>query len=233
VIIRENDEVNDQPEEVVLDHLHATAFQGHSLGYSILGPLENIRTISQADLREYISTNYTAPRIVLAAAGGIEHEEVVDIAEKYFGHLSGEHNAQDMTPAGFVGSEIRARNDALPHLHVGLAVEGCGWTNPDYFPLMVRFSSSSALGPSSTPYTCTQSPPTCIPWLWRSIVIRLTEGRARPLADDGAVSSGCVDACRKLGPVVHRWCQHVVEACTAVRRVRPGDQVPIVPHCVL
>lgn len=42
-----------------------------------------------------------------------------------------------MTPAGFVGSEIRARDDDKPYLHLGMAVEGCGWTNPDYFPLMV------------------------------------------------------------------------------------------------
>mmetsp|Transcript_31159 Transcript_31159/g.81705 ORF Transcript_31159/g.81705 Transcript_31159/m.81705 type:complete len:456 (+) Transcript_31159:35-1402(+) len=137
VIIRENDEVNDQPEEVVLDHLHATAFQGHSLGYTILGPVDNIKSITQADLRDYITTNYTAPRIVLAAAGGIEHEEVVAIADKYFGSLSGEHNAQNTDKPSFVGSEIRARDDSMDELHVGLAVEGCGWNNPDYFPLML------------------------------------------------------------------------------------------------
>lgn len=137
VILRENDEVNEEPEEVVIDHLHATAFQGHSLGFSILGPVDNIKSISQKDLRDYITTNYTAPRIVLAAAGGVEHDAVVEIASKYFGHLPAEHNAQDMSPAGFVGSEIRARDDSMPHLHLGLAVEGCGLTNPDFFPLMV------------------------------------------------------------------------------------------------
>jgi len=136
-ILREMEEVNDEPEEVVLDYLHATAFQGHTLGYTILGPEENIKAITQKDLRDYIDYNYTAPRLVLAAAGGIEHEEVVGIAEKYFGGLSSDHNAQDSPPAAFVGSEIRARNDSLPELHLGIAVEGCGWTNPDYFPMMV------------------------------------------------------------------------------------------------
>ena len=44
VTLREMQEVNDQPEEVVLDYLHATAYKGSSLGYTILGPAENLAT---------------------------------------------------------------------------------------------------------------------------------------------------------------------------------------------
>ena len=44
VTLREMQEVNDQPEEVVLDYLHATAHQGSSLGCTILGPAENLAT---------------------------------------------------------------------------------------------------------------------------------------------------------------------------------------------
>jgi processing peptidase subunit beta len=45
VILREMQEVNDIPEEVVLDYLHSTAYQGTSLGYTILGPEENIKCV--------------------------------------------------------------------------------------------------------------------------------------------------------------------------------------------
>ena len=45
VILREMEEVNKQQEELVLDHLHATAFQGTGLGRTILGPEENIRSL--------------------------------------------------------------------------------------------------------------------------------------------------------------------------------------------
>lgn len=120
MIIRENDEVNDQPEEVVLDHLHATAFQGHSLGYSILGPLENIKTITKKDLRDYIDKNYTAPRIVLAAAGGIEHEAVVDIAEKCV-RLHVAHATCCLIPCFvhcLVASFLPATSSAIHFVHV-------------------------------------------------------------------------------------------------------------------
>ena len=38
----------------------------------------------------------------------------------------------------YTGSDVRVRDDTMPLAHVAIAVEGCGWTNPDNIPLMVR-----------------------------------------------------------------------------------------------
>ena len=54
VILREQEEVEKQAEEVVFDHLHEVAFQGQALGRTILGPRENILSISRDDLTNYI-----------------------------------------------------------------------------------------------------------------------------------------------------------------------------------
>jgi processing peptidase subunit beta len=140
VILREMQEVNDQPEEVVLDYLHATAYQGTSLGYTILGPEENIKSITKADLRSYIDTYYTAPRMVLAASGGVVHEELVEYAEKHFGGLSSELNQPAAIETRYTGSDIRARDDTADAAHIAIAVRGCGHTDPDYYPLMVASS---------------------------------------------------------------------------------------------
>lgn len=137
VILREMQEVNNVPEEVALDYLHATAFQGSSLGYTILGPEENIKSITEKDIRSYIDTYYTAPNIVLAAAGGVDHDELVGIAQEHLGSLSDKNTAPVPDQAGFVGSEIKARDDSAPLASVSLAVEGCSWTSPDFFPMMV------------------------------------------------------------------------------------------------
>ena len=71
VILREMEEVNKQYDEVVLDHLHETAFMGTGLGRTILGPEENIRNLTKADLEGYINTHYTADRFVIAGAGAV------------------------------------------------------------------------------------------------------------------------------------------------------------------
>ncbi|KAF2430044.1 mitochondrial-processing peptidase subunit beta [Tothia fuscella] len=145
VILREQEEVDKQLEEVVFDHLHATAFQGQPLGRTILGPKENIQSIQRDDLESYIKTNYTADRMVLVGAGGVPHNQLVELAEKYFAKLPSAPpsatlaalSAAQKARPDFVGSEVRIRDDTLPTANIAIAVEGVGWKDPDYFTALV------------------------------------------------------------------------------------------------
>lgn len=138
VILREMQEVDTQLDEVVFDHLHAVAFKGTPLGMTILGPAQNVRTISRNDIRNYIDTHYSAPRIVLAAAGGVDHDELVQLAAENFRDLKTSVSEEEkIQPCRYTGCDIRIRNDDMPLAHMAMAVEGVGWTNPDYFALMV------------------------------------------------------------------------------------------------
>lgn len=139
VILREMQEVENNFQEVVFDHLHATAFQGTPLGRTILGPTENIKSINAKDLRDYINTHYKAPRMVLAAAGGVNHDELVKLAEEHFGSLKADYDSEVplVTPCRFTGSEIRVRDDDMRLAHVAISVEGTSWSDADTIPLMV------------------------------------------------------------------------------------------------
>jgi processing peptidase subunit beta len=145
VILREQQEVDKQLEEVVFDHLHSVAFQGQALGRTILGPKANILSIKRDDLSSYIKTNYTADRMVLVGTGGVEHQELVKLAEKHFASLPVSPNPIPLgrlshPKTAFTGSEVRIRDDTMPTAHVAIAVEGVGWSSPDYFPMMVMQS---------------------------------------------------------------------------------------------
>jgi mitochondrial-processing peptidase subunit beta len=145
VILREQEEVDKQLEEVVFDHLHATAFQGQPLGRTILGPKENIQSINRNDLTNYIKTNYTADRMVLVGAGGIPHQQLVDLAEKYFSSMPAYNPNAQAAPSqrgvtskpDFVGSEVRIRDDTMPTANIAIAVEGVSWKDDDYFTALV------------------------------------------------------------------------------------------------
>ncbi|KAJ4407744.1 Mitochondrial-processing peptidase subunit beta [Didymella pomorum] len=145
VILREQEEVDKQLEEVVFDHLHATAYQGQSLGRTILGPKENIESIQRTDLENYIKTNYTADRMVLVGAGGIPHQQLVELAEKHFANLPSEPQdysnkviAQEQkAKPEFIGSEVRLRDDTMGSANIAIAVEGVSWSDPDYFTALV------------------------------------------------------------------------------------------------
>lgn len=49
-----------------IDQLHATAFQHSPLGRPILGPVDNIKNITKADIQKYISEHYAPHRMVLS-----------------------------------------------------------------------------------------------------------------------------------------------------------------------
>lgn len=142
VILRESEEVEKQVEEVVFDHLHATAFQHQPLGRTILGPKQNIRDITRTELTDYIKNNYTADRMVLVGAGGIPHEQLVELAEKHFAGLptSGPQTGaylRSKQKADFMGSDVRVRDDGMPTANIALAVEGVSWNSEDYFTALV------------------------------------------------------------------------------------------------
>lgn len=140
VILREQEEVEKQMEEVVFDHLHATAFQNESLGLTILGPKENIETLTRDDLSAYIKTNYTGERMILVGAGSVDHDALVQLAQDQFGALptvaSVQTSKSAMKKAKFTGAEFRIQNQS-PQAHIAVAVEGASWTSPDYFSLLV------------------------------------------------------------------------------------------------
>ncbi|KAG8384632.1 hypothetical protein BUALT_Bualt04G0138100 [Buddleja alternifolia] len=144
VILREMEEVEGQTEEVIFDHLHATAFQYTPLGRTILGPAENIKIIGKEHIQNYISTHYTAPRMVVAASGAVKHEDIVEQVKKLFTKLSTDPTTtSDLVakePAIFTGSEIRMLDDDIPLAQFAVAFEGASWTDPDSIALMVMQS---------------------------------------------------------------------------------------------
>jgi processing peptidase subunit beta len=99
-------------------------------------------SIKRDDLSSYIKTNYTADRMVLVGSGGVDHQELVKLAEQHFSSLP---VSPSPIPLGrlshpktaFIGSEVRIRDDDMPTANIAIAVEGVGWSSPDYFPMMV------------------------------------------------------------------------------------------------
>ncbi|KAI3968975.1 hypothetical protein MKX01_001452 [Papaver californicum] len=144
VILREMEEVESQNEEVIFDHLHATAFQYSPLGRTILGPAANIKAITKKHLETYITNHYTSPRMVIAAAGNVKHDDIVNQVKKHFTKLSTDPTTTaelaEFEPAIFTGSEVRIIDDDVPLAQFAVAFSGASWTDPDSVALMVMQS---------------------------------------------------------------------------------------------
>ncbi|CAO3679484.1 unnamed protein product [Umbelopsis ramanniana] len=137
-ILKQQQKAANNGEQVVFDHLHATAFQGEGLGRPIAGTPESVQAISRDDLSNFIKNNYAGDRMVLVGAGNVNHEELCKLAEQKFGSLSsGSLSAKLAQKPKFTGSEIRLRDDTLPEAHIALAVEAPSLASPDYYVSLV------------------------------------------------------------------------------------------------
>jgi len=80
--------------------------------------------------------------MVLVGTGGVEHNELVKLAEQHFASLPVSSNPIPLgrgahPKTSFVGSEVRVRDDTMNTANIAIAVEGVGWRSPDYFPMLV------------------------------------------------------------------------------------------------
>ncbi len=125
VILQEIGQTFDTPDDVIFDWLQEASYPGQPLGRSILGPSERVRNFTRDDLARFVHEYYGPERMILAAAGAIDHDAIVAEADKLFGHLK---SRDAMLPeAGvFAGGEQRRLKD-LEQAHFALALEAPGY----------------------------------------------------------------------------------------------------------
>ncbi|MBP2310884.1 M16 family metallopeptidase [Azospirillum soli] len=131
VVLQEIGQSVDTPDDIIFDHFQSTAYPGQSLGRPVLGSADIVGALPRSALVEYIDGHYSAPGIVLAAAGRLEHDRLVEMALKSFGNLSGK-----LVPEGegarYVGGDYREARD-LEQMHLVLGFDGVGVHDPDYY----------------------------------------------------------------------------------------------------
>jgi predicted Zn-dependent peptidase len=135
VIIQEIGAVEDTPDDLVFDHLQATAFPGQSVGRSILGTPATVRALDGKRLASYLSRHYRGPDTIFAAAGAVDHEAIVAEVERRFAPFT-TTAAEAPVPAHFSGgTRIEARD--LEQVHIALALEGVPQRDPSIFSVQV------------------------------------------------------------------------------------------------
>lgn len=86
-----------------------------------------------------MDTHYTGPRMIVMGCGGIKHDKLVDLSEKFFGKVKKSSDTPvlgDEKPA-FTGSQILVRDDDLDLAYAGIFYNAPGWDDPDYFAFLL------------------------------------------------------------------------------------------------
>ena len=87
VVLQEVGMVEDDPEDYLHQLANQAFWQGTSLANSILGSRSAIRKFNREAITSYFCRRYTGNRIIVAAAGNVEHSRLVELAAPYFAGL--------------------------------------------------------------------------------------------------------------------------------------------------
>jgi len=135
VILQEIGQALDTPDDIIFDWLQETAFPDQPMGRPILGPAENVAGFKAPDFRGFVQGHYTPARMILAAAGAVDHARLVDAAEALFGGLPA-RAAPAQLPARFAGGERRELRD-LEQVHLAMAFPAPAWSDPDLYTAQI------------------------------------------------------------------------------------------------
>jgi len=122
VIAQEIGATEDAPDDLVFDRLQETAFPNQPVGRSILGTPETVRSFNSAKAACVSDAHYRAPDMLIAAAGAVDHQQIVADAEQRFASFAGPVGP-DPEPARFSGG-TRVESRDLEQVHIAMALEG-------------------------------------------------------------------------------------------------------------
>lgn len=136
VVLEEVHMYEDSPDELVHDiHLDAV-WPVHPLGRNILGTTDSIESFNRDLVMKYYRDFYTPDNIVIAAAGNLPHEELVELAERYFSGHKGQRRLLNITSPSFTPARTVISKDT-EQVHLCLGTLSVPQDNPQIYPVHI------------------------------------------------------------------------------------------------
>jgi predicted Zn-dependent peptidase len=82
VVLEEISTVDDTPDDLVFELHNEALWATHPYGYSILGTRDTVSSLGVAELRDLHSTAYHPPQVVVAAAGNVRHDDLLEVLSR-------------------------------------------------------------------------------------------------------------------------------------------------------
>ena len=146
VILQEIGAVEDTPDDLVFDLTSAAAWPDQPIGRPILGTRESVSGFGREAIQAYLQRNYLASTTLVVGAGAVNHEGLIELAERKFSAL----DASETEPpvgARYAGGQTLLKKP-LEQTHLVIAFEGRGIVAADHDAAHV-FAAATGGGMSS------------------------------------------------------------------------------------
>lgn len=138
VIVQEIGAARDNPDDHVFDLFQSAAFPSQPIGRTILGTVNSVKSFDPDAIRAYMDRNYVGDRMVICAAGNVDHNALVDIANDRF-HALKRTGAPEPERARYVGGEDRLVSDH-EQAHIVLGFEGRAYNSDGFYAAQILAS---------------------------------------------------------------------------------------------
>ena len=131
VVGQEIAESEDMPDDHVFELAQTAAFEGQPLGRPILGDIATVAAATPDSLGTWRAGLYSPDRLVISAAGAVDEDELLVLAERFFGDAAGDP-APEPEPGRFAGG-LRPAARRLEQAHLVFLLPGPGACDTDYY----------------------------------------------------------------------------------------------------
>ncbi|MBR73009.1 MAG: peptidase M16 [Rhodospirillaceae bacterium] len=146
VVLQEIAQVQDTPDDQIFDFFQEVAYPNQALGRNILGSVKQVSGYERNNLLDYMEKNYTPGRMVISAAGAVNHDLLVSSIKSKFGHLKG-CLPHSRIKANYVGGKKIVSRD-LEQIHFTVGFDSLSIDDNDFYALQI-FSTLLGGGMSS------------------------------------------------------------------------------------
>jgi predicted Zn-dependent peptidase len=138
VVIEELRNAEDDPDDIIHDYLEKALYGDHPMGYPVIGTEKNVRSFTRSDLHSFRKSFYHPRRMVIAGAGNIRHEDLVQLSERFFGTYHNGSAAPAVRQRPRVQKLVRAEfPKPIQQAHICLGVRGYDIRSEERYPLLV------------------------------------------------------------------------------------------------
>ncbi len=135
VVLEEIKMIEDTPEEAVLDLYDSIAFGSNPLAPPVLGTAATVSSITREKILQTMRLRYCPNRIVVAAAGNVHHDRLVQLVTRYLGHLEGKSDARPYIALQTSPGQTRVTRRDAEQVHFVLGGPGVSRHDPGRYAL--------------------------------------------------------------------------------------------------
>lgn len=137
VVIEELRNAEDDPDDIIHDYFEKSIYGSHPMGSPVIGTEQTLRSMKRENLVDYRGNHYVPQRIVVAAAGNIDHDRLVDLTAQYFAGTKNGVPAGERKRPSIQKPERVELEKPIQQAHVCLGTSAYSIRSKHRYPLLV------------------------------------------------------------------------------------------------